>query len=396
MVKPLEDIRVIDLTQVLAGPFCTQQLAMWGAEVIRIEPPWGGYGTAPFEAHPIDIRRRLFGRLFANKKNITLNLRSERGKEIFLELIKRGDVVVENFSPGTMEKLGLGYEVMEKTNGKIVYCSISGYGHTGPWRNKVAYDPLIQAASGLMSITGYPDRPPVKVGSSISDYLGGLYGALGILVALHARDSVTGRGQMIDCSMFDAVLSVLHEAVAMSLFRGEPLQRTGNRHPFAVPSGAYKTKDNKLEFIGCQTDTQWDAIMNLVGRQDIAAKKWKLWERVKHSIEIDELVEAWANSKTQKEIEDLLIAQDIPSAPVMDIVEVEKHPHTVDREMFVEIEDMFGKISGILGVVPKLSDTPGGTDWGIMERGAFNEEVYAGLLGLTEKEMDELKEKNVI
>ena len=394
MTRPLQDVRVIDLTQVLAGPFCTQQLALMGAEVIRIEPPWGGYSATA--DHPVDFRRRLNGVIVRNKKNITLNLRHEKGKQIFFELVKKGDVVAQNFSPGTMEKLGFGYDVLKEINPRIIYCAISGFGQTGPWRNRVAYDTIAQAATGLMSITGYPDRPPVRVGTGISDILGGIFGTLGILYALRARDSITGKGQMIDCSMFDATLSVIQEAAAFSLTRGEPLERTGNHHPLMAPSGAYKTKDGKLEFIGCQTDAQWEAIMTLVGGKDILDKKWKLVERTKHWDELDEMTEAWTKTKTRDEIEAILIEHNIPCAPVMDLVEVEKHPHTKAREMFVEVDDMYGRISGILGVVPKLSDTPGGSDWGVMERGAFNEEVYAGMLGFSEEKIKGLKEEGVI
>lgn len=396
MVRPLENVRVIDLTQVLGGPFCTQILSSMGAEDIHIEPPWGTYRSTLFKAFPMEIQRRLFGPLFRNKKNVTLDLHSKKGKEIFLELLKKGDVVVQNFSPGTMEKLGLTYDVMKKANPKIIYCAISGYGQTGPWKNKTAYDMCIQAAAGLMSITGYPDRRPVRVGTAISDYLVGLYAALGILIALHTRDTITGKGQMIDCSMFDATLSVIQEGVAESLFRGEPMQRTGNRHVYVIPSGAYGTKDGKLEFIAVQTEAQWGTFMKLLGKEDIVAQKWTLPQRAEHGEELDEIVEAWTNTKTQQEIENILNELDIPCAPVMNLVELEKHPHSVAREMFVETDDMFGKVSGILGVVPKLSDTPGGTDWGNMERGAFNEEVYAGLLGYSEQQLDKLREEGVI
>ena len=254
----------------------------------------------------------------------------------------------------------------------------------------------IQAVTGLMSITGYPDRPPLRVGTPISDYLGGLYAALGILTALHARDTLTGKGQMVDCSMFDATLSVLQDAVAESLLRGEPMKRTGNRHALACPSGAYGTKDRKLVFVTCQTDAQWEAIMNVIGRPDIVARQWNLSERANRGEEIDEMIEAWSSTKTRDEIEALLAECDVVCAPVMDIVEAEKHPHTKAREMFVETQDMFGRISGVLGIVPKLSDTPGETDWGLMKRGAFNKEVYSGLLGYSEEDMAKLKEEGVI
>ena len=314
MARALEKVRVIDLTQVLAGPFCTQQLALMGAEVIRIEPPWGGYGSAVFGGHDIEIRRRLFGTNFGNKKNITLNLRSEKGKELFLALVKKGDMVVQNFSPGTMEKMGLGYEVLRNANPRIIYCAISGYGQTGPWRDKVAYDPLIQATTGFMSVNGYPDRGPLRTGPPISDLIGGLYAAIGILTALHARETVTGEGQMIDCAMFDATFSLLQEANALSLIRGEPKPRTGNRHPFAVPCDTYETKDGKLHFITCQTDGQWKAMMALAGRHDIVEKGWNLLDRVEHVDEVDGIIGAWTKERTRNEVEEILIANDIPSA----------------------------------------------------------------------------------
>ena len=213
MVKPLENIRVLDLTQVLAGPFCTQFLSTMGAEDIRIEPPWGAYGSSLFESIPLDVRRRMAGVVQRNKKGITLNLRTEKGRDIFIDLAKRSDVVVENFAPGVMEKLGLGYEVLKEINPRLIYCSIKGYGRSGPWKDKVAYDTCIQAAAVLLSTIGYPDRPPVRVGPSICDCLGGMYAALGILTALHARDTVTGKGQMIDCAMYDATISILVETI---------------------------------------------------------------------------------------------------------------------------------------------------------------------------------------
>jgi crotonobetainyl-CoA:carnitine CoA-transferase CaiB-like acyl-CoA transferase len=396
MVRPLENVRIIDLTQVLAGPYCTQLLACMGAEDIRIEPPWGAYGSALYSSIPLDVRRRIWGVTQRNKKNITLNLSSERGREIFLELVRKGDVVVENFGPGVMDKLGLGYEVLKEVNPRIIYCSIKGYGQSGPWRDKVAYDPCIQAATGLLSTTGYPDRPPVKVGPSISDCLGGLYAAIGILIALHARDSITGKGQMIDCSMYDATVSILVESIAYSLFNGKATQRMGNQSIMGSPSGAYATKDGKLEFIAMQTDAQWEAFLKLIGREDILEQRLNFRDRLDRANEIDGITEAWTGTKTQQEIESLLDGLSIACAPVIDPVELGKHPHAVARDMFLEIDDMYGKISGIIGIVPKLLDTPGAVEWGVMPRGAFNEAIYAGLLGYSEEGMIKLKEDGVI
>jgi CoA:oxalate CoA-transferase len=396
MVKPLENVRIIDLTQVLAGPFCTQLLSSMGAENIRVEPPWGAYGSGLFESIPLDVRRRMWGVSQRNKKNITLNLRTQKGKEIFIDLVGKGDVVVENFGPGVMEKLGLDYQTLNDVNPRIIYCSIKGYGQNGPWKDKVAYDACIQAAAGLLSTIGYPDRPPVKVGPSICDCLGGLYAALGILIALHARDTITGKGQMIDCAMYDATISILVETVAHSLFDGKPLPRMGNRSIMGSPSGAYPTKEGKLEFIQIQTDAQWKAFLKLIGREDILAQEWNFRKRVGQAEEIDKMAEEWTKTKTQHEIEDILSELQIGCAPVVDLVELEKHPQALAREMFLKIDDMYGQISGVTGIVPKLSDTPGGVEWGAMPRGAFNEEVYIGLLGYNEETLCKLKEEEVI
>jgi len=338
----------------------------------------------------------MWGVTQRNKKNISLTLTTQKGKEIFLDLTTKGDVVVENFGPGVMEKLGLGYATLKQVNPKIIYCSIKGYGQNGPWKDKVAYDTCIQAAAGLLSTIGYPDRPPVRVGPSISDCLGGLYAALGILIALHCRDTITGKGQMIDCAMYDATISILVETVAQSLFDGKTLPRMGNRSIMGSPSGAYNTKDGKLEFIQIQTDAQWKVFLKLIGREDIMAQEWNLRKRVAQAEEIDKMVEEWTKTKTHQEIEDILDELQIGCAPVIDLVELEKQPQAVAREMFLQIEDMYGKISGVTGVVPKLSDTPGGVEWGAMPRGAFNEEIYIGLLGYSEEMLLKLKEEGVI
>jgi crotonobetainyl-CoA:carnitine CoA-transferase CaiB-like acyl-CoA transferase len=396
MTKPLQNVRVLDLTVALAGPFCTQKLASMGAEVIRIEPPWGGYHNKVFEGLPRDLVRRLLGPDSANKKNVTLNLRKEKGKEIFLELVKKSDVVLQNFSPGTMEKMGLGYEVLKETNARIIYCAISGFGQDGPWRDRVAYDTIIQAVSGMMSINGFPDREPVKVGTSVCDYFGGLYAALGIMYALYARDTITGEGQMIDCAMLDATLSVLQEGFAISLLNNQPLKRAGNQYPLASPAGIYRTKDNKFEYITGQTEAQWNAVMNAIGRQDLIDNGWKLQDRVRHGKEVDAAIEAWTLTKTRQEIEDILMPVDVPCAPVMDLVEVSQHPQTKARKMLTEVKDMYGTIDGILGVVPKLMGTPGSRDWGIMETGAFNRDVYGTVLDMSEDDMAKLKREQVI
>lgn len=197
-MKALENVKVLDLTVALSGPFCTQILAAQGAEVITIDPPGGGYQAKLFATTPIDLQRMMNGSLFANKKGVTINLKSDKGRDLVLKLAETADVVVSNFSPGTMDKLGLSYEEIHKINPRAVYCVISGFGQNGPLKNRPAYDLIIQAMTGLMSLNGYADRDPMPLPGAIGDIAAAIYAAFGIMAALHARDTLTGEGQFVD------------------------------------------------------------------------------------------------------------------------------------------------------------------------------------------------------
>lgn len=394
-MKALEDIKVLDLTVALAGPFCTMLLAAQGAQVINVDPPGGGYTAKLFGSLPMEQQCMINGSTFGNKKGITVNLKTKEGLEIVKKLAKEADVILSNFSPGTMDRLGLSYETIHELNPRAVYCIISGFGQDGPLKDRPAYDPIIQAMTGIMSINGFEDRPPAPVGVALADVVSGIYAAYGIMAALHARDNLTGEGQMVDVAMYDVCLSFLQEHMANSIYLGASKKR-GNPYPFAVPVGSFETKEGKNVFLLAQTDKQCNAIMELAGRKDIAEKGWHLPERMEHRAEIDAITAGWIKEHTLEEVEEAFFKLGIPIAPIMDLLEVSQAPHTLAREMLTEVQDRQGTSKGIIGVVPKLKGTPGKWEWGYMKPGHFNDEVFTELLGMTSEEIQELKDKGVI
>jgi CoA:oxalate CoA-transferase len=397
MARALERVVVLDLTQVLAGPFAVTMLADFGADVIQIEPPGGGfYHNRSRSGLSIAENRRMSWSKNRNRRSITLNLRSPKGKDIFFELVKKADVVVQNFSPGTMEKLGLGYDRLRESNPEIIYCAMSGFGQTGPYKDRLAYDPIIQAASGIMSVTGFPENPPVKVGVNLADYLGGVYAVIGILLAMHYKHR-TGKGQMIDCAMFDALchftLNETHTGRKMGV------ERFGNRYPAAILD-VHQTKDGQYLLFTAQTDAQWESFLRLIGREEIIAEKWDPHTRnIERRDEVEQWAREWARGKTLNEAMSELAEARLAGAEVTKMSALESDPHVLARELSVQVEDPeCGKLDGIRGIVPKLSETPGsvGTAEHVTELGQHSEEILTELLGYTEDEIAKLREDGAV
>ncbi|MGE5422518.1 MAG: CaiB/BaiF CoA transferase family protein, partial [Ignavibacteriales bacterium] len=264
--KPLEGIKVLDLTWVYAGPFTTLILQDLGAEVVKLEgPPVGDYSRVfpPMK----NGHSGYFYMLNRGKKSIALNLKSDKGKKVFLKLVKHFDVVTENFVSGTMDTLGLGYDVLKKANPGLIYASISGFGSYGPYSDLPCVDPIAQAMGGLMSLTGYPDRPPVKTGPAVADSVSGLYLVVGILSAMLQR-ARTGEGQRIEVSMMDSVFSILEESVVRASMTGESLPVRGNTDPIGAPWDAFSTSDNKWVMVCCVGADKFDRVFRLIGRED--------------------------------------------------------------------------------------------------------------------------------
>jgi len=396
MAKALDDVIVLDLTQVLAGPFAVTILADFGADVIQIEPVGGDYGRRLFSTYNKKLMRLDNWNTRRNRRGMSLNLRSQKGKEIFLELVKKADVVVQNFSPGAMERLGLGYDVMKEANPGIIYCAMSGYGQTGPAKDQLAYDGRIQADSGLMSMTGFPENPPVKVGIPVADYAGATYAVIGILLALHYKER-TGKGQMVDAAMFDAICKWTVGEIRLVEMSGK--DRNGNHHPMVAPSGVYETKDNQYISYGAQTDAQWESFLKLVGKEEFIAEKWDYSTRLQRNDEIEPWAKEWARSKTLEEAMRELTEARLVGNGITRAIELETNPQVLEREMYNVVDDPeCGEIKGVVGVTPKLSETPGsiGTAQNIPELSQHTEEILSELLGYSKKEISKLKEEGVV
>ncbi len=392
----LDGIKVLDLTRMLAGPFATMMLADMGAEVIKIEIPGRGDDSRQFGPFK-NGESSYYINLNRNKKGITLNLKSEKGKKIFLELVKQADVVMENYRPGTMEKLGLGYEDLKKVNPGLVYGCVSGFGHYGPYKDRAGYDIIGQAMGGLMSTTGWPDGEPTRTGTAMGDVLAGLSVTIGVLSALRYRD-VTGIGQKVDVSLVDSVVASLEIINQIYLVDGKIPQRIGNRYESVYPYDSFRAKDGSL-VIGCGNDKLWNKLCGIMGTPELATDERydKNPKRVAKHKEVKEIVEKWTLTKNVDELIDIMLRAGIPCAPINNIEQVVKDPHIAGaREMFVEIEHPKAGNMKITGSHIKLYKTKPSVKTPAPLLGEHNDDILKKYLGYDDEEIKALKEKNVI
>lgn len=344
MRKPLEGVRILDFTRVLSGPYCTMMLADMGAEVIKIERPQTGDDSRSFGPF-INGQSGYFISVNRGKKSVVLDLKTQEAKEIIKKLIKKSDVLVENFRPGTMKKLGFDYEVVRKINPKIIYTSITGYGQSGPISQYAGYDVIAQAIGGLMSITGYPDTPPTRVGTSIADILSGMFAAYGIVVALYARQK-TGKGSQIDISMVDSVVAVLENAIVRYSITQKIPGRIGSRHPSLCPFDIYKARDGYIA-IACGTEELWREFCAAIKREELIHNRFFETNelRLKNEKRLKSVIEKYTTRHTIKELLIALNNHGVPCGPVNDIFRVIKHPQVLYRNMIVELfQKKLGKI----------------------------------------------------
>jgi len=394
-MKALEGIKIIDLTQAYSGPFCTMHLADHGAEVIKIERP--GIGDQSRTWGPIKNNySAYYAFLNRNKKSISLDLGTSQGKEIFLKLVENADVICENFKVGTMEKLGLGYDVIKEINPRIVYASISGFGLNGPMAKLPAYDIVAQAMSGLMTITGFPDNPPTKVGPSVGDNYTGTYLALGIMMALYHRE-LTGEGQRLDVSMVDTLFSILENAVVQYTVAGEVPGRSGNADPGIAPFDAFMAKDGMI-VMGVGTNAMWKKLCDIMGRSDLFEDPRYLNNDARCRNYLPDLkndVESFTRTKTKEELEVLMNEAGIPFGRIFTVAEVAEHPQLQAREMLVEVDDpVLGKIK-IQGVPVKLHSTPGSVEQPAPMLGENTTEILLQM-GYSRDDIKNLRDQNVI
>lgn len=388
MDKPLDGVRVLDFTHVLAGPFCTMFLGAMGAEIIKVERPGLGDIVRQTDHILINGESTYFMHVNANKKSVTLNLRHEKGKEIVKELAKKVDVVLENFSPGTMKRLGLDYESLRQVNPRIIYGSNSGFGQYGPLSHRPAYDPVTQGAGGLISLNGFPERM-CKVGPAINDLVSGLYLALGVLLALRYRD-VTGKGQSIDVSMQDAAFSLLERFMIEYFTTGNVPKRIGSRF-------IHKATDGYV-VIAASTDQHWVDLTRVMGREDLARDpRLSTAPRRRENPElVESLIEEWTVTKSASEIVSLLDEASVPCGPVNDLAACLNDPQLQAREMVVWVDHPIAGRIPVLGVVPKLSESPGSVVGPAPTLGQNNEEIYGGLLGYSKDEIARLRQEGVV
>jgi len=409
MKKHLQGVRVIDLTAWLAGPFLTMQLAAMGAEVIKIERPGTGDPTrasVPF-AGPKGVG---FGEKTAEdislinlkrnrgKKSITLDLKKERGREVFRMLVAKGDVVVENFAPGTMESFGFDYPALKAINPKVIFCSIAGYGQSGPYRDLTAFDLTIQATSGIMAVTGSPDGPPLRCGPWIGDLIPALYGLSAVLAALASREK-TGRGERIDISMQDCGFSmIMDEALDLLVARGIPT-RQGNKNPRAVPWSTFPTKDGNIA-ICVYTNDQWKVFLGAIQREDCLKdpRFRNLEDRLKNAAEVETMVTEWSKNLTSQEAMRILREKKIPCDPVLEVKEVLDDPQLKSRGMIQELPHPMGAPTGVkaAGFPVRFSELPAEYPGPAPMLGQHNQEIYTELLGFSGKELEKLGKEGVI
>jgi CoA:oxalate CoA-transferase len=396
MAKALEGVNVLDFTQYLSGPFCSMMLTELGAEVIKVEMP--GEGEPERHASPLTEKRESLQFLDRNrgKKSVTLNLKHPKGLEIAKKLAAKADILLENFAPGGMEKLGLGYEELGKLNRRLIYASISGFGHTGPRRLDVSYDVVSQAMGGLMSVTGYPDGEPLRTGISIGDYLAGFNATIAILAALHYR-MISGEGQSIDISMQDSVWGLVFPERADYFINGKIPQRFGNQFASSVPFGNYSAKDGTV-IICTLTDAQWQKVLQTIGREDLSSdERFASRERrVNNREAVDALMDGYCMERTVEEIVTALKKNKVACSPLPTFDQVANDPHLASREMFVEVDQpVSGKVK-LLGSVFKMSKTPGDRKMSAPAVGEYNKAIYSQLLGISAEELQKLKEDGVI
>jgi formyl-CoA transferase len=397
MPGPLADLRVIEIAQLIAGPFCGQLFADFGAEVIKVEQPGTGdpmRGWGPATAATGD-KSVWWPTLARNKKSVTLDLRQPQGQALARDLIGRADVVIENMRPGTMERWGLGYDDLSKANPKLVMIRVTGFGQNGPYAQRPGYGSIGEAMGGLRAVMGDPDRPPSRAGISIGDSLAASFAFMGGLMAVHARHT-TGRGQVVDSAIYEAVLAVMESLVTEYQLTGYERQRTGAILPGVAPSNVYPTADGQLVLIAANQDTVFKRLAEAMDRADLAEEFATHAARGQRQDELDELITKWTSGMTADELNQKLLDHAVPTGKIYRAADMLDDPHFAARQAIIRmIHPEFGEMA-MQNVFPRLSDTPGEVRWLGPELGQHNDEIYCGLLGRSSAELRALESAGIL
>lgn len=377
MKKPLEGIRVLELGNYVAAPFAGKLMAEFGAEVIKVEDPKTGDSLRSWHAMHGDTAIWWYVQS-RNKKSVTIDLRVPEGQEMIRELSKEVDVVLENFRPGTLEKWGIGYEDLKKINPSIIMARISGFGQTGPYRDKGGFGSVGEAMGGLRQLVGFPDRPPVRVGIALGDSVSGLYAVIGTLMALRARDNDPSRkGQFIDIALYESVFSLMEGLLPEYDLKGLLRERTGTTVKGFAPSNIYLCSDGKYMVIGANGDGLYKKLMNAIGRPDLAEDERfaNNQGRVREADFLDGVIGEWTAQHTLKEVQKVMDEQGIPAGPIYSMEDIVQDEHYRARNMLETVTLPDGEKVLVPGIVPKLSETPGEIQWIGPKLGQHNEEI---------------------
>jgi len=394
---PLQGLRVIDAGTMIAGPLAGCLLADFGADVIKIEHP--RYGDPMRQWAPIKNEVSLWWKVTArNKRLITLDLGHPRGQDIFRQLVGQADILIENFRPGTMEKWGLGYEVLSQINPQLVMVRVSGYGQGGPYRDRPGYGTIAEAITGVPSFTGFPDKPPTLSAWPLADSVAAVFAALGAMFAIHYRDVHKGEGQVVDVSLYEPLFRLVESQVIGFDQLGIVKQRMGNRMAEDSPRNTYETADGEWIAISASSQRTFERLARAIGRPELVDDpRFKdNPSRVDHADELDEVLSAWFSPRSFAEAMTILEEHDVVAGPIYDVRRIFADPHFAAREDIVAIEDPDLGIIRMQNVAPRLSKTPGQVVHGGLSLGHHNREVYAELLGLSEGELKELQQQGVI
>ena len=374
--QPLAGVKVLELGNMIAAPFCTRILAEFGADVIKIEDPKGGDQLRQWREMYQGTSLWWLAQA-RNKKSVSVNMRAAEGQEIVRRLACRCDILVENFRPGTLERWGLGWEALHALHPGLVMVRLSGYGQTGPYKDRPGFGVIGEAMGGMRYITGYPELPPVRMGISIGDSIAALYGAVGALVALHHRKVNGGSGQMVDLALYEAVFGVMESLVPEFDVLGFVRERAGNALPGIVPSNTYPTRDGKYVIIGANGDSIFKRLMSAIGRQDLASDAGLASNegRVARTAELDAVIGGWTQAHELEEVLRVLHEADVPSSKVYDVRDIMADPHYAARGMIEQFRLADGQGVKLPAIVPKLSATPGRTRWLGPKLGAHTDEV---------------------
>ena len=397
-MKALDGIRVLDLSQFEAGPSCAETLAWLGADVIKIEPPGGEQSRRALSERP-DIDAVFFCLLNCNKRAITLNLKSDRGKQMFTELVKTADVVLENLGPGSMERLGFGYDDLAKINPRIISASVKGFGSTGPYASYNSFEMIAQAMGGVMALTGEKDGPPLRVEAGLGDTGSGLHTAIGILAAIVQRQ-VTGMGQRIEVAQMDVVINLARIHFRDYYLGVDPIPRKGNRSPQACPSNTYRCKPfgpNDYVFVHTANIEMWKALTKVLGRPELGDDpRYQTREgRMAAAEELEALVESFTEQRTKHEVMELMGAAGVPCGAVLDSTEIMSNAHLRQRGMIVDVEHPTRGKMAMPGNAIRMSASPTEVTPAPL-LGEHNAEIYGKLLGYGEDDLATLKKDGVI